>query len=113
MNEKSILKEIKKLLGIDREYTEFDTDIRIYINSALARLNQLGEYVSSNLVITGYDETWESLFGEDPKLNQIQLYVFLKTKLVFDPPASSTAVQSMENQVKELEWEINVLTDKT
>lgn len=113
MNDKSILEEIKKLLGIDKGYIEFDTDIRIYINSALARLNQLGEYVNANLVITGYDETWESLFGEDPKLNQIQLYVFLKTKLVFDPPASSAAVQAMGDQVVELEWEINVLTDKT
>ena len=38
----SILTSIKKLLGMDADYTAFDTDVIIHINTALAILCQLG-----------------------------------------------------------------------
>lgn len=40
--EDSILQSIKKLLGISKEDTSFDTDIIIDINSEFMTLNQLG-----------------------------------------------------------------------
>jgi hypothetical protein len=115
MTNESILNEIKKMLGIAADYDAFDTDIKIHINAALTRLSQLGvKCVAEKIQITGNSETWTNLFGEvdDDKLNQIQEFVYLKTKLVFDPPASATINQSYENRVKELEWEINVVVDK-
>lgn len=113
MTSESILTEIKKMLGIASDYDAFDTDIKIYINSALARLAQLGvESVSgATLQISGISETWQGLFGDSPKLNQIQSFVYLKVKLLFDPPSSATTTQSFESQVKELEWEINVTAE--
>ena len=40
--EYSILNTIKKMLGLDANYTTFDTDIIVHINSALMTLTQLG-----------------------------------------------------------------------
>ena len=113
MTENSILTDIKDMLGYkDENYDAFDTEIILHINSALARLSQLGVDTSNNLQITSSEETWEGLFGDNSKLNQIQLFIFLKVKLVFDPPSSGTTTQSFENQVKELEWEINVTAEE-
>ena len=113
MTEDSILLQIKKMLGIAEDYTPFDTDIIIYINSVLATLSQLGVNTSSKLQITGYNETWYDLFGDNDKLNFIQSYIYLKVRLLFDPPSSGTTTQSFENQAKELEFRINVEADKT
>ena len=38
----SILTSIKKMLGIDEEYTHFDADVIMDINSVLMILTQLG-----------------------------------------------------------------------
>lgn len=114
MTEKSILTEIKKMLGISEDYTAFDTDIIIYINSALSRLLQLGIVPNSgsNFQITGNSEKWTDLFNNDSKLNQIQTFIYLKVKMTFDPPSSATTLQSFENQIKELEWLLNVTIEE-
>lgn len=112
MTSKSILTDVKKLIGITEEDQAFDTDIRVLINSSLARLSQLGvESSTGKMQITGYDETWGCLFGDNEKLNQIQEYIFLRTKLVFDPPSSATTTQTFKERVQELEWEINTIVD--
>ena len=112
MTNQSILTEIKKMLGIASDYDAFDTDIKIYINSALARLSQLGVTTTAEkLQISDNTETWTGLFGDNDKLNQIQSFIYLKVKLLFDPPASATTTQSFESQIKELEWEINVTAE--
>ncbi len=114
MTSDSILVTIKDMLGYkDKTYDAFDSEIIVHINSALSRLSQLGVNTSEHLQITGDSETWNNLFGEDEKLNQIQTFIFLKVKLIFDPPSSATTTQSFEERVKELEWEINVEADKT
>ena len=110
MTNESILTEIKKMLGLASDYNAFDTDIKIYINTALSRLAQLGvtPVDGATLKITGTNETWTGLFGENDKLNQIQSLIYLKVRLLFDPPASATIVQVFKSQIEELEWEINV-----
>lgn len=114
MTSDSVLATIKDMLGYkDKTYDAFDSEIIIHINSALARLSQLGINTSEHLQITSDAETWYSLFGDNEKLNQIQTFIFLKVKLIFDPPSSATTTQSFEEMVKELEWEINVEVDKT
>ena len=41
-------------------------------------------------------------------LNDIKSYVYLKVRLLFDPPSSSSVSDSMRNMISELEWRINV-----
>lgn len=114
MTENSILVEIKKMLGISSDYRAFDTDIIIYINSALSRLLQLGvtPISGSNFQITGDSEKWTDLFTDDSKLNQIQTFIYLKVKMLFDPPSSATTSQSFESQIKEVEWLLNVTIEE-
>lgn len=109
----SILESIKKLLGIDSEYTVFDTDIIIHINSAFMILNQLGVGPKEVFEITGKDETWDSFLGDRLiDLSAVKSYIYLKVRSMFDPPTNSFAVDAMDRQIKEYEWRLNVQAEK-
>lgn len=109
--ETSILDSIKKLLGIPSEVTEFDTDILIHINSVFSILTQLGVGPSSGFSIEDSSAEWSDFIGDDARLSDVKSFVYLKTRLLFDPPASSAAMDAMNCMASELEWRINVLVD--
>jgi hypothetical protein len=104
----SILDSTKKVLNIEKDYTAFDQDIIMHINSVFSTLNQLGIGPVGGYAIVDAEPTWSAFFGDDPKFNSVKTYVFLKVKLLFDPPGTSYLIQSMERQVQEFEWRINV-----
>lgn len=104
----SILTSTKKLLGIDEEYEAFDQDIIVFINSAFSRLNQLGIGPEEGFVITSKTQTWSEIIESRLDLESIKTYVYLKVRLVFDPPQSSFLVDAFKEQIAELEWTINV-----
>lgn len=103
MNEDSILSTTKKLLGIPKEQADFDTDIIIHINMVLANLVQMGIGPEAGFVVTGENETWKDFIGEDKLISQIKTYVYIKVRLVFDPPSNTALTQSFNEQAKELE----------
>lgn len=107
----SILSSIKKLLGISDEYEIFDTDLVIHINSVFTILTQLGVGPSDGFSITGKEATWSDFLGEGLQLEAVKSYMYLKVKLLFDPPLSSAAIESMNRMVSELEWRLNVAVD--
>lgn len=108
----SILTSIKKLLGIAESYKQFDTDIIIHINSALMVLNQLGVGPSQGFSIKDETNTWSEFIPEDRyDMESIKSYVYMKVRLLFDPPASSAAITSMEKLISELEFRINVAVE--
>ena len=109
--ETSILDSIKKLLGIPSETTEFDTDILIHINSAFSILAQLGVGPSSGFSIEDSSAEWSDFIGDDARLSDVKSFVYLKTRLLFDPPASSAAMDAMSRMASELEWRINISVD--
>lgn len=102
----SILTSIKKLLGIAEDYTQFDQDVIMHINTILMTLTQLGVGPEEGFVIEGETETWEDFIGEDLNINAVKTFVYLKVRLLFDPPLSSSLIDSIERQAKELEWRI-------
>lgn len=104
----SILTSIKKLLGIEEEYTHFDTDITMYINTALMRLNQLGIGPTSGFKIQDKTAVWSDLLDEHIDLEGVKTFVYLKVRLVFDPPQMGYLVEAIKDQIKELEWTLNV-----
>lgn len=104
----SILKTIKKFLGISDEETHFDTDLIIHINSVFSILNQLGVGPSKSFQIQDEKETWDQFIEDDTDFNDVKTYMYLKVKLLFDPPASSSVMSAMERQISELEWRLNV-----
>lgn len=108
--EESILNSTKKVLGIDASYKAFDEDIIMHINSVFSTLQQLGVGPVEGFEITGEDETWSS-FVTDKRLSALKTYVYLRVRLLFDPPATSFHQESMQNQIKELEWRLNVQSE--
>ena len=107
----SILTSIKKLLGIDEEYTQFDSDIIMHINSVFLNLTQLGVGPSEGFQIEDDLDTWEDFIGDSNQLQAVKSYVYLKVKLLFDPPLSSSVIESMNRMITELEWRLNVAVE--
>lgn len=107
----SILLTIKKLLGIGDDYEYFDEDIIIHINSVLMILNQLGIGPVTGFSISDESATWSDFVGNLSMLEAVRSYVYIKVRLLFDPPTSSFAITALENQIKELEWRLNVMAE--
>lgn len=109
--EDSIFKTIKGLLGPDADYNEFDQDIIVFINSAIATLTQLGIGPDSGFRITGENETWQDFLGDVTDLDSVKSYIYMKVRIAFDPPTSSFVMSAYEEACKEYEWRLNVAVD--
>lgn len=103
----SILESTKKVLNLSADYDVFDQDIIMHINSALGTLNQLGIGPSQGFMIEDDSATWVAFLEGDLRLNPVKTYVYLRVRLLFDPPGTSFAITAFENQIKELEWRLN------
>ena len=109
MYEDSILDSTKKVLGIDSECKEFDQEIIMFINSTFSTLYQIG--VGSKKGEGIYDNlaTWIEFFSDTPDLiNLICSYTYGKVRMLFDPPTNSFVLDSLNKQVQELEWRIQI-----
>lgn len=110
----SILTSIKKLLGISEDYEHFDADIIMHINSVLAILAQLGVGPEEGFSIRDKTKTWADFLGNDSTLlDGVRSYVYMKVRLMFDPPTSSAVIESMTRLTNEFEWRLNVAGDIT
>ena len=107
----SILASIKKLLGIAEEYTHFDADLIMHINSVLSILTQIGVGPAEGFSIKDESSVWEDFVPENSKLELIKSYTYMKVKLLFDPPLSSAVIESTNRMISELEWRIQVAAD--
>lgn len=106
----SILDDIKHRLNIVPEETAFDSDIISSINTAFGDLTQLGVGPAVGFQITNRENQWAE-FYTDPRLSGVQSYIFLKSKMEFDPPATGFVTASMERQLEQLAYRLNVVAD--
>lgn len=104
----SILTSIKKMLGIDEEYDCFDTDLIVHINSVFMILTQMGVGPSEGFTISDKTTAWNEFLQDTKKLESVRSYVYLKVKLLFDPPLSSAVMDATNRLISELEWRLNV-----
>lgn len=109
--EQSILKSVKKALGIASSDTAFDLDILMHINTAFATLNQLGVGPEQGLAIEDDTTLWATFYGTDPRWSMVRTYVFLKVRSIFDPPQSGYAVEAVNNQLAELEGRMQIFRE--
>lgn len=105
MTEKSILIDIKKLLGLPEDDEDFNQDIIIFINSSFSKLNQLGVGPSDGFSISGVEETWDD-FKSDIRYSDVKTFIYLDVKLVFDPPSVGIVNSALKDQLKEITWRI-------
>ena len=110
--EEKILSSIKKLLGLNDGVTVFDTDIVIHINTVFANLTQMGvgpqddEGKNIGFKISTGNEVWGEFTDNDILIENVKTYVYIKVKMVFDPPTSSALIDAYNAQAKELEWRL-------
>lgn len=110
--EDSILNSIKKMIGPTSQDTYFDTDIITHINSVFSILKQLGVGPEEDFSIADSTATWGDYLGENyADLNAVITYVYMRVKLLFDPPLNSSVIASMEKIISEIEWRLNVAAE--
>ena len=109
--DESILTSIKKLLGIPEDYEHFDQDIIIHINSVFMMLNQLGVGPTEEFTITDKTAVWSDFISDNKKFESVKTYVYMKVRLLFDPPLSSAVMDCINKVINELEWRLNVAAE--
>lgn len=110
----SILTSTKKILGIDQDYTVFDLDIITHINTAFSTLTQLGVGPPEGFMIEDAIAEWDDfIVDNDLQYNSVKSYVFLRVRQLFDPPTTSYLIAATDQQIKELEWRLNVHREET
>lgn len=108
----SILNDTKHILGLSSDYTAFDLDVTMHINSAFGDLNQLDIGPPEGFSIADAQQEWSALGLSVPQLGRVKSYLFLKVKMLFDPPTTSFHIDAMKKQIEEFEWRLTVQRDE-
>lgn len=108
----SILADTKKALGLAPDYTPFDADIILHINAVLSDLNQLGIGPDLGFEILDDTATWTEFLADDLRLNGVKSYLYLRVKMLFDPPNVGYVLTSLEKMIEKAEWRINMAREE-
>ena len=106
----SILNDVKKHIGPSALYSVFDDEIIMHINTVFFELDQLGIGSDKPYVIEDKSDEWED-FIDVEKLSAVKTYVCLQCRMYFDPPTNGTLISAINDQLKKLEWRLNVAVD--
>lgn len=104
----SILNDVKKVIGIDTDYNDFDSDLIMFINSAFFNLRQLGVGPKEGYSISGEKNDWSEFTADESLLTGVKPYIQQKVRLQFDPPTNSFLEQSIRKNIEEYEWRLNI-----
>ena len=108
----SILTSIKAMLGITEQYTHFDAELIMHINSAFSILTQIGVGPSTGFSIQDDYATWSDFMPTDPRLEMVKTYMYKKVKFIFDPPDRSVIADALKRDIDELEFRLSVAVDE-
>lgn len=108
----SILNSIKKLLNIEESNKDFDSELIININSVFMILGQLGLHDGA-FRIEDSTTSWDEYLEESDDLDAVKSYIYLKVKLIFDPPLNSSVMEAIKEQIRELEWRLNIQVEES
>lgn len=111
MNE-SILNDVKKWIGLDKDYNVFDSDIIMFINSVFFNLCQLGVGPKDGFHIESEKDKWSDFITDESILSGVKPYIQQKVRIQFDPPTNSSLENSIRNNIKEYEWRLNMQGDR-
>lgn len=109
-NTDSILDTTKKLLGFESDYTAFDLDIITHINAVFSTLKSLGVGPANGFMITDKEAVWADFTGLE-MMNDVKSYMFMKVRMMFDPPTTSFHLDSLKKMAEEIEWRLYVQAD--
>lgn len=107
----SILLTIKKLLGIQEDDYSFDTDIIVHINSAFSELTQIGYGPENGYIITDSGNKWREI-ATNNLVEMIKTYIYLKVKIIFDPPTNSSVLDLYKKEIERYEWRLQIISEE-
>lgn len=107
----SILTSIKEMVGIEEEVTRFDPDLIVHINSVFADLHQLGVGPKEGFAIEDDIPVWTDFISDIVTMNNVKTYMYLRVKLLFDPPVNSAVINSLQQAADKYEWRLNVAAE--
>lgn len=110
-NESSVLGTIKTMIGPSEMYEGFDLDLTTHINSILMYLVDIGA-VKKGTRITSDHETWNTILEGNKNIEGIKSLIYIRCRLMFDPPANATMVKTLQDEANRLEWYILMECDK-
>lgn len=110
-NTDSILDTTKKLLGFESDYTAFDLDIITHINTVFSTLQSLGVGPPEGFMITDKEAVWDEFTGLE-NMNMVKSYMFMRVRIMFDPPTTSFHLESLNKQAQEIEWRLHVQAEE-
>lgn len=109
--DESILNSIKKALGLSKDYHAFDFEIIMHINSALSNLTQLGVGPADGFAIEDDESEWDDLLNGNKRLSNAKSFVYLKVRMLFDPPGTQHLLVATEKLIEEETWRLAVSSD--
>lgn len=107
----SILHDVKQMVGQEWDDTTYDLDIMTHINSVFLDLQQIGVGSNDGFSISDYSTKWDAYLGTDKNLNAVKSYIYIRVRLLFDPPTNGFLVTSLEKQAERMEWRLMVHND--
>jgi hypothetical protein len=108
----SILDDTKKPLGLQESDTSFDPDVTMHINSTLGIISQLGLGPDPMIFVEDATRTWDELSLTPIQLNLCKSYMYLRVRMLFDPPTLSFLLDAMKEQITELEHRLSEEREK-
>lgn len=113
INNDSILMSIKRMLNVDPEEQAFDMEIGTHINGVFMTLWQLGIGPDDGFSVRDADTQWTDFSNDKTLVETLKEYVYLKVRMIFDPPASSIVADAYNSRISELEWRLNIQAEKS
>ena len=110
--EESILKTVKKLIGLDEAYTVFDLDLLVYINGIFADLHQIGLGPAIGFEITDAQTNWSAYTHDNLLMNNVKTYVVMRSRQQFDPPQTGPLADALDALIQKQEWRLYVYADE-
>lgn len=104
----SIINSIKKVSGLTEDDDSFDLDVLMHVNSIFSDLTQLGLGPDDGFEVEDAATTWDAFTDDSKQQNSVKTYIYLRLRLIFDPPTTSYAIESMDKQIQKAEWRLNV-----
>lgn len=103
----SILDTVKPLCNTELDNADFDVALIVYTNSVFNDLAEMGVGPADGFEITGNTETWADFIGDIKLIRNVKDYVCSKVRMKFDPPANSTILQALKDNIAECEWRLH------
>ena len=106
--ETSILKSVRSAVGLDAEDSSFDLELLMHINGSIMILHQNG--IGIPIQVEDEDAVWEDFKNPmqadaNSMFSAAKTFIFIKTKILFDPPPPST-IKYMAEAADEYLWRL-------